>query len=90
MSSLKQIESNRRNALKSTGPTTPEGKGRSRRNAVRHGLTAETVIAALEDAGDYQAFEAAVITDYDAELAVERELVLRLASVLWSRHPHVR
>ena len=83
MSSLKQIEANRRNALKSTGPTTPEGKERSRRNALRHGLTAETVIAALEDAEDYQAFEAAVIADYDAESAVERELVLRLASVLW-------
>ena len=83
MSSLKQIAANRRNALKSTGPVTPEGKDRSRCNAVRHGLTAETVIAALEDAEDYQAFEAAVIADYDAESAVERELVLRLASVLW-------
>ena len=83
MTSLKQIEANRRNALKSTGPTTPEGKERSRCNAVRHGLTAETVIAALEDAEDYEGFEAAVIADYDAESAVERELVLRLASVLW-------
>src|ERR1035437_904780 len=83
MSSLKQIEANRRNALKSTGPTTPEGKERSRCNAVRHGLTAETVIAALENWEDYEAFEAAVISDYDAESAVERELVLRLASVLW-------
>ena len=83
MTSLKQIEANRRNALKSTGPTTPEGKESSRRNALRHGLTAETVIAALEDVEDYQAFEAAVIADYDAESAVERELVLRLASVLW-------
>src|SRR5471032_1600329 len=83
MSSLKQIEANRRNALKSTGPTTPEGKRRSRCNAVRHGLTAETVIAMIENAEDYQAFEATVTSDYDAESAVERELVLRLASVLW-------
>lgn len=83
MSSLNQIEANRRNALKSTGPITPEGKERSRCNAIRHGLTAETVIVALEDADDYQAFEAAVIADYDTESAVERELVLRLASVLW-------
>jgi hypothetical protein len=83
MSSLKQIEANRRNAFKSTGPITPEGKRRSRCNAIRHGLTAETVIAALEDSDDYEAFEAAVISDYDAESAVERELVLRLASVLW-------
>jgi hypothetical protein len=83
MTSLKQIAANRRNALKSTGPVTPEGKERSRCNAVRHGFTAETVIAALEDAEDYQAFETAVIADYDAETAIERELVLRLASVLW-------
>lgn len=83
MSSLKQIVANRRNALKSTGPTTPEGKQHARCNAVRHGLTAETVIGVLEDANDYAAFEAAVTADYDAESAVERELVLRLASVLW-------
>src|SRR5262249_61419645 len=83
MTSLRKIEANRRNALKSTGPITPEGKERSRCNAVRHGLTAETVIAVLESSADYQAFEAAAISDYDAETAVERELVLRLASVLW-------
>src|SRR5262245_16583235 len=83
MTSLSQIEANRPNALKSSGPITPEGKERSRRNAVRHGLTAETVIAILEDSDDYQAFEAGVISDYNAETAIERELVLRLASVLW-------
>jgi hypothetical protein len=83
MTSLNQIEANRRNALKSTGPITEEGKERSRRNAVRHGLTAETVIGSLEDAEDYEAFEAAVIADYDAETSVQRELVLRLASILW-------
>ena len=83
MTSFRQIEANRRNARKSTGPITQEGKQRSRCNAVRHGLTAETVIGALEDAEDYQAFEAAIIADYDAQSAVERELVLRLASLLW-------
>src|ERR1700733_6089686 len=83
MTSFRQIEANRRNAVKSTGLITEEGKQRSRCNAVRHGLTAETVIGALEDAEDYKAFEAAVIADYDAQSAVERELVLRLASLLW-------
>ena len=83
MTSFRQFEANRRNARKSTGPVTEEGKQRSRCNAVRHGLTAETVIGALEDAEDYKAFEAAIIADYDAQSAVERELVLRLASLLW-------
>ena len=83
MTAYRQIEANRRNALKSTGPRTEAGKEVSRRNAVRHGLTAETVICALEDAEDYQAFEAAISADYEAQSTVERELVLRLASVLW-------
>jgi hypothetical protein len=83
MTSFRQIEANRRNALKSTGPKTEDGKRQSRCNAVRHGLTAETVIGALEDAEDYQAFEGTIIADYDAQSAVERELVLRLASLLW-------
>jgi hypothetical protein len=83
MSSFRQIEANRCNARLSTGPVTEEGKRTSRQNAVRHGLTAETVIDALEDAEDYAAFEMAVTADYDAQTAVERELVLRLASLLW-------
>jgi hypothetical protein len=83
MSSFRQIEANRRNAQLSTGPVTEEGKKTSRQNAIRHGLTAETVIDALEDAEDYAAFEMAVTADYEAQSAVERELVLRLASVLW-------
>ena len=83
MTSFRQLDANRRNARHSTGPVTEEGKQRSRCNAVRHGLTAETVIGKLEDADDYRAFEAAIIADYDAQSAVERELVLRLASLLW-------
>jgi hypothetical protein len=83
MASLKQIEANRQNACNSTGPKTEAGKQRSRGNAVRHGLTAETVIEVLEDPEDYKAFEASVIADFDVQTAVERELVLRLASLLW-------
>jgi hypothetical protein len=75
--------SNRRNALKSTGPKTEEGKRRSSRNALRHGLTAETVIEPIEDPDDYKACEASVTAEYDAETVIERELVLRLASLMW-------
>ena len=84
MTSLRQIESNRRNAQRRTGPKTQGGKQHSSQNAVRYGLTAETVIGPLEDPADYRAFEEAVTTAYDAETAVERELVLRLASLLYN------
>jgi hypothetical protein len=83
MTSFRQFEANRCNALRSTGPKTDDGKRRSRVNAVRHGLTAETVVGSLEDAEDYKAFEATITSDYCAETAVARELVLRLASLLW-------
>jgi hypothetical protein len=83
MTSLKQIAANRQNASKSTGPRTDEGKYRSRCNSVRHGLSAETVIGKLEDVEDYKAFEASITADYDVQSAVERELVLRLAGLLW-------
>ena len=83
MTSFRQFASNRRNALRSTGPKTESGKQQSRLNAVRHGLTAETVIRSFEDAEDYKAFEGGVTAGYDPQNAAERELVLRLASLLW-------
>lgn len=43
MASPAQIAANRSNALRSTGPRTPEGKDASRRNALTHGMTAETL-----------------------------------------------
>jgi hypothetical protein len=50
-------------------------------NAVRAPITVSAVgHGALEDAEDYDAFQAAIIADYDAQSAVERELVLRLAT----------
>src|SRR5262249_30953645 len=83
MTSLRQIEANRDNALKSTGPKTEAGKQRSRRNALRHGFTAETVIEPLESQGEYQAFEAAILMEYLPQTPVEQELVRRLASLFW-------
>lgn len=83
MTSLKQLEANRRSALRSTGPRSLAGKLRSRANAYRHGLTAETVVVGVEDVEDYEAFQLAITSEYGAETAVARELVLRLASALW-------
>jgi len=83
MTTDRQAAANRRNALLSTGPRTRLGKHRSRRNALRHGLTAETLIATLEDEKEYRAFERSVIATYAPATAVARELSCRLASLLW-------
>jgi hypothetical protein len=83
MTSPKQIAANRRNAQLSTGPKSRNGKERSRRNALLHSLTAETIIDVLEDPGHYKAFEAALVASYAPRSPVKRELTLRLASLFW-------
>jgi len=83
MASEKQNSANRRNAAKSTGPITANGKLQSRRNALRHGLTAATVVPAMEDAEEFEQFESAIEADYQPASTVEQELVARLTSLLW-------
>src|SRR5712691_4877435 len=83
MTSLRQLDANRLNALKSTGPRTGDGKQQSRRNALKHGLTVETVIEPLEDPEEYRAFEEAIVAEYLPQTPVEQELVHRLASLFW-------
>jgi hypothetical protein len=79
MTSFRQVEANQGNALRSTGPKTEAWQPVVGRNAVRHGLTAETVIVALEDIEDQQASKR-LSSRIKTPEAVERELVLRLAS----------
>jgi hypothetical protein len=49
MTSEKKAEANRRNALKSTGSKTPEGKAAVRLNAVKHGLLSQEVLLSGDD-----------------------------------------
>jgi hypothetical protein len=54
MATLRQIEANRRNAQKSTGPTSPEGKAASSMNALKTGLHAKSLVLPSEDPADLE------------------------------------
>src|SRR6187551_2675487 len=83
MSSEKQIAANRANAKRSTGPNTSSGKARSRMNAWKHGLRAETVVIAGEDAKDLQAIQRELWEEHQPEPGMESLLVERLAHYAW-------
>ena len=83
MASSKQLQANRVNARKSTGPRTQVGKARSRLNSRKHGLTAKTLIIVGENAEDFEELRSALFEQYDPQSALEFELVDRLAGILW-------
>ncbi len=83
MTGTKQIAANRRNARKSTGPTTSAGKGVSRLNAVTHGLTAQTPILPGEDETAFMELRERVLKDLQPSSTVETELGEHVASILW-------
>ena len=54
MSTLRQIEANRRNAQKSTGPTSVTGKAASSMNALKTGINAKSFVLPYENVDDLQ------------------------------------
>jgi hypothetical protein len=83
MASDKQLQANRANAKKSTGPRSQGGKSRSRLNSRKHGLTAKTLIIVGECADDFDQLRAELMDEHDPQSALEAELVERLAGILW-------
>ena len=83
MASQKQIDANRRNAQKSTGPKTPEGKARVSRNALRHGLTAENTVTQGEDENEFNQFQTDFYDHLQPQGPVEAHLVLEVVNASW-------
>jgi hypothetical protein len=82
MAAQKQIKANRRNAQKSTGPRTAEGKAAVSKNAVRHGLFTDSPIGG-ENPLDYEVFHNEMLADIAHVGAVETMLAERIISLLW-------
>lgn len=83
MASQAQIKANRANARKSTGPRTPAGKGRSSQNALKHGLTARSVVLPDEDPQQWQAHFSALLDDVNPKSGLEAQMAGRIALLLW-------
>jgi hypothetical protein len=83
MTSEKQIEANRRNALKSTGPKSDEGKAKSSMNALRHGLTAAQAVLPHEDEDDYEKLREGMLESYAPSDAAELAIVEELVNAYW-------
>jgi len=84
MATKKQIEANRRNALKSTGPKTEEGKAVVRLNALQHGITAEmAVLPFVENPADWEAHREGVLESLAPVGHLETILAERIAHLLW-------
>ena len=83
MASQKQIDANRRNAQKSTGPVTDLGKATARFNALKHGMTARTAVLPYEDAESYAELRESFHDTYRPANAIEASLVETIANSYW-------
>ncbi len=83
MATQSQIDANRRNAQKSTGPTTPEGRAAVRHNALKHGLTAEVFIPSTEEQPEFDRLCDAFETEYQPNGPTEESLLENLVAAKW-------
>ncbi len=74
---------NKANAQKSTGPRTAAGKQRSSLNALRHGLTGQTIVLPSEDLAAYQRHSQSFLAEYQPKGATETQLVQSLLDTAW-------
>lgn len=83
MSTAAKDAANRRNAQLSTGPTSETGKAKSSMNAVKTGLTGQTVLLPGDDVAAYEAHVAQFLHQYAPSGDAESNLVHSIANTEW-------
>jgi hypothetical protein len=83
MTTIKQTEANRRNAQRSTGPTTAEGRKASSQNALKHGLMAREVTVDDAEAKKFAAFRNEMVAELAPQGALEEQLAEEIAIHSW-------
>ena len=83
MSTEAQINANRLNAEKSTGPKTPEGKSVASQNSFKHGLRSASDVISSESLPEFESFRDRMLADLDPKDGVESMLADRIVSLSW-------
>ena len=83
MATQAQIQANRMNAQKSTGPRTAEGKAIASQNALKHGLLAQQTVIAGEDVGEFEFYRDELLGELAPAGATESVLAERVVSLSW-------
>jgi len=83
MSTEAQILANRRNAQKSTGPRTPEGRAAISHNAVKHALLASQAVITSESQADFDLYRDQILAELAPASPMESMLAERIVSLSW-------
>jgi hypothetical protein len=83
MTTDRQLDANRLNALKSTGPRTAKGKSRATANALKHGLAGRQVVLASESSRQYNSFRAFLLKSLDPHDGIECSLADQVVAASW-------
>jgi hypothetical protein len=83
MTTQRQINANRKNAKRSTGPATEAGRARSSRNALKHGFTAREFTIHEREANAFAAFRDDIVEALAPVGVLEEELAQRVALCMW-------
>jgi hypothetical protein len=83
MSTEAQINANRRNAQKSTGPRTSEGKAVASQNSLKHGLSARKDVIGSESQAEYDQYRERILGELNPISPMETMLAERIVSLSW-------
>ena len=83
MTTAAQIQANRTNARKSTGPRTPEGKEKASQNALKHGLRARQAVIPGEDPAEFEEHREEMLAELAPAGAVQTMLAERIVHLSW-------
>ena len=91
MRTQKQIEASRRNGARSKGPVTVEGRARSSRNAITHGLSSRAVVLRSEDQEQFDRLPGSYMDYWCPASQIEADLVHDIVAARWrlSRVPAI-